>query len=36
MAIEAAALQKLSLDTVSETPFYIPATGPASRPRRTL
>ena len=36
MAIEAAALPKLSLDTASETPFYIPATGPATRPRRTL
>jgi glycogen debranching enzyme len=36
MAIEGAALPKLLLDTVSETPFYIPATGPASRPRRTL
>jgi glycogen debranching enzyme len=36
MAIQGAALQKLLLDTVSETPFYIPATGPASRPRRTL
>ena len=28
MAIEAAALPKLLLDTASETPFYIPATGP--------
>jgi glycogen debranching enzyme len=36
MAIESAALPKLLLDTVSETPFYIPATGPATRPRRTL
>jgi glycogen debranching enzyme len=36
MAIEAAALPKLLLDTASETPFYIPATGPATRPRRTL
>src|SRR5713226_4442226 len=36
MAIEGAALPKLLLDTVSETPFYIPATGPATRPRRTL
>jgi glycogen debranching enzyme len=36
MAIESAALPKLLLETVSETPFYIPATGPATRPRRTL
>src|SRR5438105_12586101 len=36
MAIESAALPKLSIETVSETPFYIPATGPATRPRRTL
>jgi glycogen debranching enzyme len=36
MAIEGAALPKLLLDTASETPFYIPATGPATRPRRTL
>ena len=35
MAIEGAALPKLLLDTVSETPFYTPATGPATRPRRT-
>ena len=36
MAIEGVALPKLLLDTASETPFYIPATGPATRPRRTL
>jgi len=36
MAIEGAALPKLAHDAVSETPFYIPATGPATRPRRTL
>src|SRR5436309_6917313 len=36
MAIESAALPKLLPETVSETPFYIPATGPATRPRRTL
>jgi glycogen debranching enzyme len=36
MAIEGIALPKLLLDTASETPFYIPATGPATRPRRTL
>ncbi len=36
MAIESVALPKLSLDTAPEGPFYIPATGPASRPRRTL
>jgi glycogen debranching enzyme len=26
----------LSVETIAETPFYIPATGPASRPRRSL
>ena len=36
MAIEGAALPKLLFDTVPEAPFYIPATGPAARPRRTL
>src|SRR5215813_12079177 len=36
MAIEGAALPKLAHDAVSEAPFYIPATGPATRPRRTL
>src|SRR5215207_6098367 len=36
MASEGAAVQKLWLETASETPFYIPATGPATRPRRTL
>jgi glycogen debranching enzyme len=36
MASEGAALPKLLLDTVPEAPFYIPATGPATRPRRTL
>src|SRR6266700_7703002 len=36
MAMEGAALPKLSLDLIPEAPFYIPATGPASRPRRTL
>src|SRR5205809_4019565 len=36
MAIESVALPKLSLDTAPEGPFYIPAPGPASRPRRTL
>src|SRR5258708_16194489 len=36
MAIESVALPKLSLDTAPEGPFHIPATGPASRPRRTL
>ena len=36
MAIESVALPKLSLDTAPEGPFYIPATGPASRPRRIL
>src|SRR5919206_1849985 len=36
MAIEGAALPKLLHDTIPEAPFYIPATGPATRPRRTL
>jgi glycogen debranching enzyme len=36
MAIEGAALLKSLQDTVPEAPFYIPAIGPASRPRRTL
>src|SRR4030081_3719344 len=36
MASEGAALPKLLLDTVPEAPFYIPATGPATRPRRAL
>ena len=36
MPIEGAALPKLSLDTIPEAPFYIPATGPATRPRRAL
>src|ERR1700694_1238986 len=36
MAMEGAALPKLSLDIIPEAPFYIPATGSATRPRRTL
>ena len=36
MAIEGAAFPKLLFDTVPEAPFYIPATGPAARPRQTL
>src|SRR3981081_3605278 len=36
MPIEGVALPKLSLDTVPEATFYIPATGPATRPRRAL
>src|SRR6476661_3212399 len=36
MPIEGGALPKLSLDTVPEATFYIPATGPATRPRRAL
>jgi glycogen debranching enzyme len=36
MAMDGAALPKLSLDIIPEAPFYIPATGPATRPRRTL
>jgi glycogen debranching enzyme len=36
MAIEGAALPKLPFDIIPEAPFYIPATGPATRPRRAL
>src|SRR5215470_8384851 len=36
MAIESAALPKLLDDDVPEASFYIPATGPASRPRYVL
>jgi glycogen debranching enzyme len=36
MPIEGSALPKLSLDSVPEATFYIPATGPATRPRRAL
>src|SRR5712691_3132563 len=36
MAIESAALPKLLHDDVPEAPFYIPATGQASRPRYVL
>src|SRR5688572_13886063 len=36
MAIERAVLLKSLQNTVPEAPFYIPATGPATRPRRTL
>jgi glycogen debranching enzyme len=36
MTIESSALPKSLLDTIPEAPFYIPATGPATRPRRTL
>ena len=36
MAIEGAALPQLSPDIVPEAPFYIPATGPATRPRLAL
>src|SRR5258708_27593540 len=36
MAIESVALPKLPLDSIPEARFYIPATGPATRPRRTL
>src|SRR5262249_51773560 len=36
MASEGAALSKTLPDTVAEAPFYIPATGPPTRPRRTL
>jgi len=34
--MEGVVLPKLSLEVIPETPFYIPATGSASRPRRTL
>src|ERR671929_2347432 len=34
--MEGAALPKLSFGAIPEAPFYIPATGPASRARRTL
>ncbi|HEY1361742.1 MAG TPA: amylo-alpha-1,6-glucosidase [Xanthobacteraceae bacterium] len=36
MPTETAALARSFHDAVPEAPFYIPATGPASRPRRTL
>ena len=36
MPIEGVALPKLSLDTLPEATFYIPATGPVTRPRRAL
>ena len=36
MDAESATVLKLLLESVPETPFYIPATGPATRPRRTL
>src|SRR6266849_1770436 len=36
MAIESVTLPKLLHDDVPEAPFYIPATGPASRPRYVL
>jgi glycogen debranching enzyme len=36
MTIESSALPQSLLDTIPEAPFYIPATGPATRPRRTL
>src|SRR5262245_49839314 len=36
MAIEGAALPRALLHTSPETPFYIPATRPGTRPRRTL
>src|SRR5499426_727572 len=34
--MEGAALPKLTPEIIPEAPFYIPATGPATRPRRTL
>src|SRR3954463_176307 len=36
MAAEAATQLKPPVDPVSESPFYIPMTGPAARPRRSL
>jgi len=36
MASVGAALPKLPVEIIPEAPFYIPATGPATRPRRTL
>src|SRR5437868_11023537 len=36
MATEGAALPRLLHETVPEAPFYIPATGAATRPRRVL
>ena len=36
MAIESVALPKQPQDSFPEARFYIPATGPATRPRRTL
>src|ERR1700730_14969829 len=36
MASVGAALPKLPFEITPEAPFYIPATGPATRPRRTL
>src|SRR3954471_9041366 len=36
MPMEGSAFPKLSLDPVPEATFYIPATGPAARPRRAL
>src|SRR6476620_4310110 len=36
MASVGAALPKLPFELIPEVPFYIPATGPATRPRRTL
>src|SRR5262249_7115035 len=36
LAIQSGALPQFSLHTAAERPFYFPATGPASRPRRTL
>src|SRR5256885_1206907 len=36
MTIAGAALPKSLQDAIPEAPFYIPATGPATRPRRTL
>ncbi|NJL06995.1 MAG: amylo-alpha-1,6-glucosidase [Methylacidiphilales bacterium] len=36
MPAKTTAVTELLIDTVGESPFYIPATGPSARPRRTL
>src|SRR6059058_6471913 len=36
MAAEAATQLKVHVEPVAESPFYIPMTGPAARPRRSL
>jgi hypothetical protein len=36
MAIETDVPSSLQVDSIPEVPFYIPVTGPSTRPRRTL